>query len=203
MPTTIETEVFTFDELDDDAKERAREWFREGGFNYEWWDFTLDQAREIGAVLGFDIPEKNGIAFSGFWSQGDGASFSATWRAPKAPYKRMKALGFDWTHESVKPLLEMADAMAVLLCNMTRSERDEGATIYRSGRSVHEGSMRIGPDGYEPEHAEDLLDIARDFAHWVYRSLEREWDYMNSDEVVDESIRANEYTFTADGKRFG
>ena len=30
MPTVIETTVFTFDELTEAAKERAREWYREG-----------------------------------------------------------------------------------------------------------------------------------------------------------------------------
>lgn len=33
--------------------------------------------------------------------------------------------------------------------------------------------------------------------------LGKEWEYLNSDEQVDESILANEYTFTADGVRFG
>ncbi len=33
--------------------------------------------------------------------------------------------------------------------------------------------------------------------------LQRESDYLASAEAVDESILANEYTFTKDGKRFG
>ena len=32
---------------------------------------------------------------------------------------------------------------------------------------------------------------------------EREYDYLTSDEAVDESLRANEYTFTEAGRRFG
>lgn len=38
---------------------------------------------------------------------------------------------------------------------------------------------------------------------WLYRQLEREYDYLSSDEAVDETIAANEYTFTAAGRRFG
>ncbi len=52
--------------------------------------------------------------------------------------------------------------------------------------------------------AEDAVDEAlRDLARWLYRQLEREWDYLNSDEAADQAILANGYTFTAEGKRFG
>ena len=33
----IEKQIFTFDELSDSAKERAREWYRRG-LEYPWWD---------------------------------------------------------------------------------------------------------------------------------------------------------------------
>lgn len=33
---TIETTIYTFDELSDTAKEKARDWYR-NGFEYPWW----------------------------------------------------------------------------------------------------------------------------------------------------------------------
>ena len=39
-----------------------------------------------------------------------------------------------------------------------------------------------------------------DFAHWVYRTLEKEYEYLDSDEHVDEMLTINEYEFTAEGK---
>lgn len=52
--------------------------------------------------------------------------------------------------------------------------------------------------------AEDAVSEAlRDLARWLYRRLEREYDYLSSDEAVDETIEANEYTFTEAGRRFG
>ena len=52
--------------------------------------------------------------------------------------------------------------------------------------------------------AEDVVTEAlRDLARWFYRQLEREYDYLSSDEVVDETILANGYTFTKVGARFG
>ncbi|GAN91698.1 chromosome partitioning nuclease protein ParB [Gluconobacter frateurii M-2] len=48
-----------------------------------------------------------------------------------------------------------------------------------------------------------ILAVLRDLARWLYRSLEKEWDYQSSDDAVEDAIRANEYTFTAGGDRFG
>ena len=46
-------------------------------------------------------------------------------------------------------------------------------------------------------------DALRDLARWLYRQLEREFDHLSSDEAVDETIVANDYTFTESGRRFG
>jgi hypothetical protein len=47
---------------------------------------------------------------------------------------------------------------------------------------------------------DDIRDELRAFADWIYSQLENEYDYIQADEQVDESIRANEYEFTADGE---
>lgn len=63
-----------FVQLNDQAKERARDWYRTGGLDYEWWDSIEDEWKQELEELGFNEPD---IAFSGFSSQGDGASFTA------------------------------------------------------------------------------------------------------------------------------
>ncbi|WFE73973.1 hypothetical protein P8S53_12375 [Roseinatronobacter sp. S2] len=50
---------------------------------------------------------------------------------------------------------------------------------------------------------EAVTELLRDLARWLYRKLERECDYLTSDEVVDEAIIANKYAFTESGRRFG
>ena len=50
---------------------------------------------------------------------------------------------------------------------------------------------------------ETVVEALRDLARWLYRQLEREYRYLSSDEVVDETLIANDYTFTAQGQRFG
>jgi hypothetical protein len=52
------------------------------------------------------------------------------------------------------------------------------------------------------EAEEAAIETARDAMRWIYRRLEREYEYQNSVECVDEVIRANEYEFTEDGRRY-
>ena len=49
---------------------------------------------------------------------------------------------------------------------------------------------------------DELIVVLRDLANWLYRALEREYEFPTSDETVDEGMSANGYTFTAEGRRF-
>jgi len=51
---TIET--YEFDELDAKAKEKARDWYRDGMFDDRWYEFVYEDALNIGfKITGFDI----------------------------------------------------------------------------------------------------------------------------------------------------
>lgn len=53
---TTQKTLYQFDELSDAAKEKARDWYREGVFDYDWWDFFYEDAENIGLKIeGFDI----------------------------------------------------------------------------------------------------------------------------------------------------
>lgn len=84
------------------------------------------------------------------------------------------------------------------------------STIRQQGRYCHEYTMKIEierdsstwqpmTDGAEAAVIEALRDLAR----WLYRQLRSEYEYQSSDEVVDETIEINGWTFTAEGERFG
>lgn len=69
---TIEIKVYQFNELNKQAKEKAREWYRNGALDYNWWGCVYDEFKEQAEDVGFGIKS---MYFSGFWSQGDGAMF--------------------------------------------------------------------------------------------------------------------------------
>ena len=78
------------------------------------------------------------------------------------------------------------------------------------GHYYHEYCMAISVERDNPswqdmtaDAEEGVIEALRDLARWLFRQLEREYDYLSSDDVVDETIVANGYTFTEAGQRFG
>ena len=71
----IAVNVYKFDELSDEAKEKVLEKHRDINVDdSHWYEFTMEMWKEKLKEAGFDDAE---IHFSGFWSQGDGACFDA------------------------------------------------------------------------------------------------------------------------------
>ena len=67
------------------------------------------------------------------------------------------------------------------------------------GHYYHSGCMTVDVYDANDQYAtvsvdEAVTQLMRDFADWIYKQLETEYDYRMSDENVDESIR-NEYEF--------
>ena len=71
--TTEEQTTLTFKQLTGRAQEKAREWLIEVATDYDWWQDVYSRAKIEGEAKGFEIED---IRFSGFWSQGDGASWT-------------------------------------------------------------------------------------------------------------------------------
>jgi len=87
-------------------------------------------------------------------------------------------------------------------------------TVGHSGHYYHEHctEFEIDLDGVEESESSitqeewatecaALKEAAKDFMRWIYRQLEKEYEYQNSDGQVDESLLAHEYLFTEDGRR--
>ena len=45
MTKVIQTTVYQFDELSEDAREKAREWYREGALDYEWYGCVFENVK--------------------------------------------------------------------------------------------------------------------------------------------------------------
>ncbi|MDH0366305.1 antitoxin of toxin-antitoxin stability system [Brucella anthropi] len=214
MPEVIETIVYRLDELSDAAKDKARAWYREGGFDYEWYDTVYEDFQQITQILGIDFKTRTvrlmgggsrqepRIFFSGFWSQGDGACFEGFHSYRKNASAAIRAYAPQDT-----TLHGIADALqSVQRRNFYQLRAEAG----HRGHYYHEYCMAISVTRDSPTwqdmtaDAEDIVSEAlRDLARWLCRQLEREYEYLTSDEAVDETIIANDYTFTGSGRRFG
>jgi hypothetical protein len=214
MPEIIETTVYRLDELAGSVKERARAWYREAGFDHDWFEFVFDDFELICSILGIalrTVPArlygggsrmKPCIYFSGFWSQGDGACFEGHYRYAKAAPQKIR----DHAPED-RELHRIADALQAV---QRRNFYQLHAGITHRDRYYHEYCMAISVERDSPTwqdmtaDAEDaVIEALRDLARWLYRQLEREHEYLTSDAVVDEAILANGYTFTDTGRRLG
>lgn len=202
---TISVNVLTFDELSDDAKDRARGWAREAGPHDDWWDSVYEDAVVVAEILGIHIDKKplgggvdHAIYFSGFGAQGDGASYTGAYQyAPRAPARIREYAPKD------AGLHHLADDLQAVqrpfFYRLT-------AGIKQSGRYVHSNAMRISvstsdsPATRVDGSAEHSVQwVLRAFADWIYQQLESEYTYLTSDPVVDEMLIANGYEFTEDG----
>ena len=53
------------------------------------------------------------------------------------------------------------------------------------------------------DDADDAVTEAmRDLARWLYRQLRAEYEHLTSDTAIDETLAANEWSFTAAGEYF-
>lgn len=214
MSKVIETTVYHLDELSGAAKEKARAWYREGGFDYDWYDAVYEDFQRIAEILGLRLKtrvvrlygggtrQEPCLWFRGFWSQGDGASFETFYSYQKAASRRIR----DYAPQDTE-LHRIADALQTL---QRRNFYQLHAEASHRGHYYHEYCMAISVSRESPTwqdmtaDAEDVVTKAlRDLARWLYRQLEREYEFQTSDEQVDEALAANEYTFTETDRRFG
>lgn len=213
MPEIIKTTVYRLSELSDAAKDRARAWYREGGFDYDWYDAVYEDFQRIAEILGIRFKTRTvrlmgggtrqepRIFFTGFWSQGDRASFECYYSYRKNAASEIRS----YAPRDTK-LHEITDA---LLAVQRRNFYQLHAEASHRGHYYHEYCMSISVDRDSPTYqdmtadAEEIvIEALRDLARWLYRQLEHEYEYLSSDEVVDETIIANAYTFTESGRWF-
>ena len=214
MPRIIETVVYTIDELPEAPKDAARAWYREIGLHDEWYDFVYEDFQTICGILGVELgtsPVKlvggttrdtPHIFHRGFWNQGDGASFAGFYRHARGAPKTIRAHA-----PSDEELHRIADQLQAA---QRKNFWQLTASIGQRGNYCHEYSMAIEVERDSPTWqpmtagADDaVIEGLRDLARWLYRQLRSEYEHQTSDDAIDEIVAANEYTFTAEGRRFG
>lgn len=195
METIIEVKnIYQFSELSDSAKENARDWFRSG---YEFdAECTIDDYKTGAALLGIDIDH---IYYSGFSSQGDGACFTGSYSYRKGWKKATKAeFGGGMLKTFLKTGEELQAIQSQYFYRLT-------ADITHTGRYCHENSVTIDVTADDDLYSdlttaeEGITEALRGLMQEIYSSLESQYDYENSDQVIDENIIDNEYQFDSEG----
>ncbi len=205
-----ERTLYAFGELDQDAKERARDWYRGCIESDELAD--SDDWETVAGIIGIEFKTRPVNLHGGgtrrdpciYWSvggsQGDGASFEGSYSYAKGAPAAIRAHA-----PKDSELHRIADSlMAVQRRHFYALEATMSQGVGSNFYS-HSGTMSVdvdrsdGKDCDLHDATDDIKQLMRDFADWIYRRVSDQWDYLHSDESVDESILANEYEFTETG----
>lgn len=174
--------------------------YRHINVDHDWWQSVYDLWVEKLEQVGYNDIE---ISFSGFYSQGDGASFTGRVSSgDMADFMEKHDLTTRYPH-----IYALAQQRYVYL-SLNRSSHH----YYHENTVTAEGEMDTV---YEPDDGADLRDVAlyeiyqkaeqdfdafikdfeqisRDYMQKIYTDLEVDYDYLTSDDAVREALSAND-----------
>jgi hypothetical protein len=196
----IQQEIFTIDELDTKAKNKAIEYARES-LELSDPDWIIEEFTSLLEKLGFSDVK---IYYSGFYSQGDGACLTGRYS--------YDSIGLDWIKENW-PEIPCYDTIQALqeLGKVLYIDYDTTPKIYHSGRYYHSNTMYTEYDSsYQPDNLlpkidsllDEFLGYAKELAGYLYEMLEDDYNDCSSEESIIEFYNANDYEFYADGTKF-
>ncbi|SEO07880.1 hypothetical protein SAMN05192574_105223 [Mucilaginibacter gossypiicola] len=204
---TIIIHIYPLQELGEAAKSEAINHFRDINVHFDWYEPIYLDFIAICETIGLTV-KSGDIGFSGFYTQGSGSAFSAEADLPGL-IDGIRAEAW----KSYAPKLELAFAPLRIdrrvMALIRRGQLQPEASVLQPRRGL---SARAYLDYGLPNHKayeriagelrrlEDWLKSVADCINqFLYRSLEREFEYQTTDEAIAESITANSYHFTIDG----
>ena len=213
--------TYSFEELSPEAQENALENNRDINVDYDGWeDGVTEGFKEDMREIGIDDIE---ISFSGFYSQGDGASFTSEDIDTRklfnaAGIKSNDALNMEVDDERSRgenkdfyDLLDTMEDVGQLERNRIKPEEIRVTIERTDSRHVHFNTVRANveiwdePDGWEEPYGfiDELEDKVTEYIRGIckdlYRDLEKEYDDLTSDESVKETLISNDYEFDEEG----
>jgi hypothetical protein len=174
MKTIItKTDIYKFDELSEDAQNNALKWIYGINVKYEWWESTYDDAANIGLkITSFDLYRNRHCK----------GEFLAS--AEETAHK-IEADHGDTTETYKTAIAYLSERDAII----EKAEKDE------NGEYIDEYALDNELDAADNDF---LCSILEDYAS----ILQKDYNYLTSRESIIETIKANDYDFTIEGKLF-
>jgi hypothetical protein len=206
---TIRTKVYQFSELSDSAKQKAIEWYRTGSDDGQIYaDEIIDSVKELAKIFNLEFGREytdirtSHIDDNILELQG---------------VRLYKYIVNNYSHHLFRPKYIKSIDRAVywnqFICKRKKGTNGDYTQLYSKWRKdnscVLTGvcyDMDILNPVYEflarPDKTTTFADLISDIESAIQKTFDSNETYVNSDSYVIESIEANEYDFTADGKRF-
>jgi len=198
MKKTIEVELRTIDTIKEESPELYKKIIEKNydiNTEFDWYDSDYDDIKTMLGFCGFNTPE---IHFSGFSSQGDGANFTGNFSKAGIDFAGLAAYA---------PGEEFFLLFATLLTDLTKPFEDARFTLYKSSsRYEHENTVDIKDFAFEdslpyatiPEV--EILDACRKIMQVIYSKLEKQYEYLTSEDAIYATLDDNEYYFNDMGE---
>jgi hypothetical protein len=204
---TIELKLYKFDELSEEVQAKVIEKNRDINVHDDWHEFIIeDWINEEIPSRGFEATK---IYYSGFWSQGDGAMFEYDGISNDLLNKFLDTMLI-----GTEPLSPMRKQW--ILNNVSVSAWGKHRGHYHHEKccshsitwEVDNGDLHWDTnfykwlesfgDDFEAFIVEEYEYICRE----LYRTLEKEYEYLTEDEQIVETLRINDYDFTEEGDNY-
>lgn len=164
----------------------------------DWYQCEVEHWTAKLELEGYEDVE---IQFTGFCSQGDGASFTGNLRNAGLR-KFMELHGLVESNRAVYAIAEHIDVWIGLQRTSSRYAHEytvdvnwEMETIYEpDGDDLRETALYqlfLEAEAEFNGFAEVVLDISRSSMRKIYRDLERDYEYLTSDDAVRETLNMN------------
>lgn len=151
-----------------------------------WYESTIeDFCDNICPHLGLDVSYRD-VEFSGFWSQGDGASFTGCFKLSDVSLDDLKA--------SVPTEVDLHEIAYGLQALVEAHPNIEGRISRLSTRYSHSNTMIMGDYSSENSYCDEetlvfesaeaettLMNIFRELADWLYSQLNTAYDFHKAD----------------------
>lgn len=167
---TVEVNLYSFNELSEEAKEKAIDNLRDINLDYDWWDDISYDAERIGLKIeSFDLDRNLHCEISPYVSALECAqNILNEYGETTETYKVAKQFLEDYEEPFARYM-------------------DESSEDYESSE-LEDNLLYLEKEFFK--------DMSNEYAN----ILQIQYEYLYSDEAVIETIEANEYEFTEDGE---
>lgn len=193
-PVTTGKYYFLYDDLDEDGKQTARDWYATDYPEYKWWDYTYDMIETVADIIGLSTKPAS-FCFEldrGAYFHLDGSyQYTRRWEQkfreefgnnPQgvigAFYNDYKAFVLQWQKPNFYNITATVDS-------------------WRTTTGNYNGHISPVYDAIDSA----VYDMITDFRNMALRLLQQEYDYIISDDYIAETMRMNEYTFDECGNK--
>ena len=173
---TIRLKVYKFAELNDEAKKVAIKNNDDINVSYNWWEYLYGDAEETA-----------GLKIYGFELEG----------------KSISSHLIEDVQNSINLILENHGEEAETYQLAEKFNKDWSDLVTKYSNGIQTDKVAEGNEEAFDAEADKLEEEFKyNLSNAYFTLLEKEYDYLISDEAIIETLEANDYEFTQDGERF-